>query len=148
MTASNTTFTVFSAIGLVLSLIPLWWHLESWNIGTCMYMVWTALACLVHFVDSIVWSGNAINWAPVWCDIGTFRRIFPLFSPLTSPIQLFASRLLSPSRGPLASFVSSAAFTISLPLRLFLPHGLTCVLRIVLGFPRRSPNPLDRNGGR
>jgi pheromone a factor receptor len=69
MTASNTAFTVFSAIGLVLSLIPLRWHLESWNVGTCMYMIWTALGCLVYFVDSIVWSGNSINWAPAWCDI-------------------------------------------------------------------------------
>jgi pheromone a factor receptor len=69
MTATNTAFTVFSGIGLILSLVPLWWHLESWNVGTCMYMVWTALGCLVHFVDSIIWNGNAINWAPVWCDI-------------------------------------------------------------------------------
>jgi pheromone a factor receptor len=69
MTASNTAFTVFSAIGFILSLIPLWWHLEAWNIGTCMYMIWTALGCLVHFVDSVVWNGNTINWAPVWCDI-------------------------------------------------------------------------------
>ena len=82
MTASNTAFSVFSAIGLILSLVPLWWHLESWNVGTCMYMIWTALACLVHFVDSIVWSGNTINWAPVWCDIGTFRYAFPHYSPL------------------------------------------------------------------
>jgi pheromone a factor receptor len=69
MTASNTAFTVFSGFGFILSVVPLYWHLESWNVGTCMYMIWTALGCLVHFVDSIVWSGNAINWAPVWCDI-------------------------------------------------------------------------------
>jgi pheromone a factor receptor len=69
MTASNTAYTVFSGIGFFLVVVPLYWHLESWNVGTCMYMIWTALACLVHFVDSIVWSGNAINWAPVWCDI-------------------------------------------------------------------------------
>jgi pheromone a factor receptor len=69
MTASNTVYTVFSGIGFVISIVPLWWHLESWNVGTCMYMIWTALACLVHFVDSILWSGNAVNWAPVWCDI-------------------------------------------------------------------------------
>ena len=75
MTASNTAFTVFSGIGFLISVVPLYWHLESWNVGTCMYMIWTALACLVHFVDSIVWSGNAINWAPVWCDICTFTHI-------------------------------------------------------------------------
>ena len=26
--------------------------------------------CIVHFIDSIVWNRNTINWAPVWCDIG------------------------------------------------------------------------------
>ena len=78
MTASNTVFTVFSGIGFTLSVIPLWWHIESWrlHVGTCMYMIWTALACLVHFVDSILWNGNAINWAPVWCDICAFGYSF------------------------------------------------------------------------
>jgi len=69
MSAVNTAFSVFSAIGFILAIVPLYWHLESWNVGTVIYMVWTALACLVHFVDSILWNGNAINWAPVWCDI-------------------------------------------------------------------------------
>jgi len=76
MTASNTVFSVFSGIGFFLAVVPLYWHLEAWNVGTCMYMIWTALACLVSFVDSIVWNGNAINWAPVWCDIGTFIHVF------------------------------------------------------------------------
>jgi pheromone a factor receptor len=79
MTASNTAYTVFSGIGFILTVIPLYWHLESWNVGTCMYIIWTALACLVHFVDSIIWSGNAINWAPVWCDICTFTHCFTDF---------------------------------------------------------------------
>jgi hypothetical protein len=73
MTVSNTVFTVFSGIGLTLSVIPLWWHLGSRNVGTCMFAVWTALACLVYFVNSIVWNGNTINRAPVWCDICTSR---------------------------------------------------------------------------
>ena len=72
MTAVNTAFTVFSGIGFLLSAIPIYWHLDSWQVGTGMYMIWTALGCLVHFVDSIVWRGNAINCAPVWCDIGTY----------------------------------------------------------------------------
>lgn len=89
MTASNTAFTVFSGIGFFLSVVPLWWHLQSWNahVGTSMYLIWTALACLVFFVDSIVWNGNAINWAPVWCDIGMFAYPFPKFSDLTKCIS-------------------------------------------------------------
>ena len=85
MTASNTMFTVFSGIGFLLSVIPLRWHLQSWNghLGLSMYLIWAALICLIYFVDSILWNGNTTNWAPVWCDIGTFEYPFTRFSDLT-----------------------------------------------------------------
>ena len=118
MTASNTAFTVFSGIGFILSVVPLYWHLESWNVGTCMYMVWTALGCLVHFVDSIVWNGNAVNWAPVWCDIGTFTHSLARFLSLTNFIQIFAFKSVSWLPGLHAVSASFAVSTISLPLPL------------------------------
>ncbi|TDL15950.1 STE3-domain-containing protein [Rickenella mellea] len=34
-----------------------------------MYMIWTASSCLIMFVNSIVWHNNAIDKAPIWCDI-------------------------------------------------------------------------------
>nr|AAF01420.1 Rcb3.42 [Coprinopsis cinerea] len=64
-------FPVLSFIGFVLVLIPLPWHLQAWNSGTCLYMIWTALGCLNFFINSIVWHGNAIDRAPLWCDIST-----------------------------------------------------------------------------
>ena len=77
MTVSNTAFTVFSGIGFIISLIPLSWHLEAQNVGTCLYLIWTALACLTYFINSIIWSGNTTNWAPVWCDISMFIHPLP-----------------------------------------------------------------------
>ncbi len=93
MTYPNEVFTAFAFLGFLLCAIPLPWHLEgqccvlqiphclvksnnflslaAWNTGTCLYMIWTGLACLNHFINSIVWRGNAINCAPVWCDIST-----------------------------------------------------------------------------
>jgi len=71
MAYPNEVFTGFSFIGFVLSVIPIYWHLEAWNTGTCMYMIWTALACLILFVNSIVWHHNMIDGAPVYCDIVT-----------------------------------------------------------------------------
>jgi pheromone a factor receptor len=56
-------------ISMILVLIPLPWHMQAWNTGTVMYMLWTAVGLLNQFVNSIVWKDNAINWAPVWCDI-------------------------------------------------------------------------------
>ncbi|KAH9916388.1 putative fungal pheromone GPCR, STE3-type [Epithele typhae] len=64
-------FPVFSFLGFVLALIPLSWHLQAWNAGTCIYMLWAGLASLVEFVDSVVWYGSLKDVAPVWCDIST-----------------------------------------------------------------------------
>lgn len=64
-------FPVFAFLGFIAVLIPLPWHLQAWNSGTCMYIAWTALGCLLHFVNSVVWRDNALNVAPVWCDIST-----------------------------------------------------------------------------
>ncbi|KAL4061959.1 pheromone A receptor-domain-containing protein [Scleroderma yunnanense] len=68
-TLDYTVFPVFAFLGFILSIIPLPWHLQAWNSGTCYYMIWTALACLNQFINSVVWHDNVINWAPVWCDI-------------------------------------------------------------------------------
>ncbi|EMD35231.1 fungal pheromone receptor [Gelatoporia subvermispora B] len=64
-------FSIFAFFGFIVALIPLPWHLQAWNSGTCIYMVWTSLACLIEFVDSIVWRSTARDIAPIWCDIST-----------------------------------------------------------------------------
>ncbi|KAF5378503.1 hypothetical protein D9615_007171 [Tricholomella constricta] len=68
---SYPAFSIFSFIGFILVLIPLPWHFQAWNSGTCLFMIWTAIGCLNLFINSIVWHNNAIDWAPVWCDIST-----------------------------------------------------------------------------
>ncbi|KAI9571968.1 STE3-domain-containing protein [Boletus coccyginus] len=67
----NWFFSTWAFIGFVLCMIPLPWHLEAWNTGTCLYMIWTGLACLNQFINSVVWNSDVINRAPVWCDIST-----------------------------------------------------------------------------
>jgi pheromone a factor receptor len=84
----NGVYTAFSFVGFVLCAIPFYWHLEgtpesqyshdsvllrmygsAWNTGTCLYMLWVGLGCLIQCINSIVWSGNMINRVPVYCDI-------------------------------------------------------------------------------
>nr|AGG68705.1 putative pheromone receptor [Flammulina velutipes]QPK40832.1 putative pheromone receptor [Flammulina velutipes] len=67
-------FPIFAFLGFILPLIPLPWHLLAWNSGTCYYIFWSSLACLNLFVNSLVWHNNALNPAPIWCDISI--RIF------------------------------------------------------------------------
>ncbi|KAF9221756.1 STE3-domain-containing protein [Gyrodon lividus] len=64
-------FPVSSFLGFFLVLIPLPWHFEAWNAGTCAYIIWASLGCLLEFVNSVVWRNNALNIAPVWCDISS-----------------------------------------------------------------------------
>ncbi|KAI0060057.1 fungal pheromone STE3G-protein-coupled receptor [Artomyces pyxidatus] len=64
-------FPVITLIGFVAVLIPLPWHFQAWNSGTCLYMIWTALSSLVLFVNSVIWQDNAENVAPIWCDISS-----------------------------------------------------------------------------
>ncbi|KAJ3872191.1 pheromone receptor [Lentinula edodes] len=74
MLASDPTFPlfpIFAFLGFVLSVIPLSWHFQAWNSGTCAFMIWTGLACLVTGINSLVWADNALNVAPVWCDISS-----------------------------------------------------------------------------
>ncbi|KAF8884493.1 STE3-like pheromone receptor [Infundibulicybe gibba] len=68
---SYPAFSIFAFLGFVLVLVPLPWHLQAWNSGTCLFMIWTAIGCLNLFINSIVWHGNIIDWAPIWCDIST-----------------------------------------------------------------------------
>nr|AGG68690.2 putative pheromone receptor [Flammulina velutipes] len=71
MSPSNIIFSVFSCLGFLACMIPLPWHLQAWNVGTCALMLWAGLACLNYFINAILWNDNFLNVAPIWCDIST-----------------------------------------------------------------------------
>ncbi|KAJ4490544.1 pheromone receptor [Lentinula aciculospora] len=74
MLASDPTFPLFPSLaflGFILCAVPLSWHLQAWNSGTCAFMIWTGLACLITGINSIIWVDNALNISPVWCDISS-----------------------------------------------------------------------------
>ncbi|KAI0060055.1 STE3-like pheromone receptor [Artomyces pyxidatus] len=64
-------FPICAFLGFIISLVPISWHFQAWNAGTCLYMFWVSVACLVQFVDSVVWHGTLNNHAPIWCDIAS-----------------------------------------------------------------------------
>lgn len=68
-TAYYPLFPVFAFLGFFLVLIPLPWHIQAWNVGTCAYILWASVACLLELVNSLVWRNNVLNPTPVWCDI-------------------------------------------------------------------------------
>lgn len=100
MPSYDPTFPLYptlSFLGFLLSVIPLPWHIQAWNSGTCAFMIWTGVTCLNGFINSLVWSGNLRNVAPVWCDICMFLGSFstPVIDidsyPIASKIIIGAS---------------------------------------------------------
>jgi pheromone a factor receptor len=71
MGAPNQVFIVFAFLSFILVSIPLPWHLEAWNTGTCLVIFWTGTGSLIMSINAIIWDGNTVNWAPIWCDITT-----------------------------------------------------------------------------
>ncbi|KAJ3799746.1 pheromone A receptor-domain-containing protein [Lentinula aff. detonsa] len=67
----NTLFFALSLSAFVIVFIPFYWHLKARNTGTCLFMAWIGLACLVLSMDSFFWKRNTSNFAPIWCDISS-----------------------------------------------------------------------------
>jgi hypothetical protein len=61
--------STFAFLGFLLVCVPLPWHWQARNAGTCLYMIWTGIGCLNVFINSIIWANDAVNYAPIWCDI-------------------------------------------------------------------------------
>ena len=82
-------YSLLSFLGFLVALIPFSWHLQAWNAGTCAYMFWVSFACLIEFVNSLVWAGNLKNNIPVWCDIS--NHFSPLHYRSRSDLSFFFS---------------------------------------------------------
>ena len=106
-------FPIASFLGFVAVLIPLPWHLEAWNSGTCYYMFWVALSCLNQFVNSVTWANDAINRAPIWCDICKCDIFDAISTPPAYQIVRIATRII------LAASVGIPASSLCIMRRLY-----------------------------
>jgi Pheromone A receptor len=92
-------YSVLSFLGFVVVLIPFSWHLQAWNAGTCAYMFWVSFACLIEFVNSLVWAGNLFNTIPVWCDISNyFSFIHYIIVRVLTFLLFFSNKVFARSR--------------------------------------------------
>ncbi|EIW56741.1 STE3-domain-containing protein [Trametes versicolor FP-101664 SS1] len=114
-------YPIVSFLGFIIALVPLPWHLQAWNSGTCYYMIWTALGCLNEFVNSVIFAQSAVNVAPVWCDIST-RIIIGQSVGIPIASLCISRRLYNISR------VSSVMVTRAEKRRVILQDTLCCVL--------------------
>ncbi|KAG8965695.1 a-factor receptor [Tulasnella sp. 408] len=65
------TFLVLASIGIILILLPAYWHFKSRNVGTILYIVWTFIGNLNYLVNAIAWAGNMHSPPWFWCDLST-----------------------------------------------------------------------------
>ncbi|TDL21548.1 STE3-domain-containing protein [Rickenella mellea] len=63
-------FPIMPFLGFIAPLLPLAW-IGTDNTGVILYAIWASLACLDRFINSVVWYGNALNPAPIYCDISS-----------------------------------------------------------------------------
>ncbi|KAJ3754823.1 pheromone A receptor-domain-containing protein [Lentinula raphanica] len=68
---TDTLFFGLSLSAFVLVFIPFYWHLKARNTGTCLFMAWIGLACIILSINSFLWKDTISNLAPVWCDISS-----------------------------------------------------------------------------
>lgn len=99
-------FPICAFLAFVLVLIPLPWHLQSWNSGTCLFMFWVGLSALNFFINSIIWHNNVLDSAPIWCDICKSTPILHRFC---------AQKLLSHSHNRCSSGWDSSVFAMYQP---------------------------------
>ena len=71
-------------ISAFLILIPLPSHWRAGNVATLALIFWLFFANIIYGVNSIIWSGTALDLAPVWCDISEYLVAFLSVSSLKS----------------------------------------------------------------
>ncbi|KAG8934305.1 a-factor receptor [Tulasnella sp. 417] len=88
------TFPVLACTGIVLILLPAYWHFKSGNVGTILYIVWAFIGNLNYLVNSISWTGNLHSPPWFWCDLST-SLIIALNVAIPTSSLLITHRLYS-----------------------------------------------------
>jgi hypothetical protein len=54
--------------------------ISGFNTGICIFRAWTAVGCLILFVDAIIWNQNVVDRSPIWCTIGILLHLCTLLN--------------------------------------------------------------------
>ena len=69
---------IFAFFSAFLVLVPLPSHWRARNVATLALIFWLFFADFIYGVNSILWAGNVLDHAPVWCDISMYSCFFSL----------------------------------------------------------------------
>ena len=65
----DVTLPIFALVSVILALLPIPSHWRAKNISILALVFWLNLGNSNNFINRLVWNDNALNKAPVWCDI-------------------------------------------------------------------------------
>ena len=63
---------IINFLSAILALLPLFTnqlYSGTQNIAVVAFAIWTSVECVTTGINSIIWSDNVNNLAPIWCDI-------------------------------------------------------------------------------
>ncbi|BGP51503.1 a-factor receptor [Rhodotorula kratochvilovae] len=66
---SQLAYAVLSGLLVTLNIVPLYWQFFQGNSGPIAMGVWVVLANFIDFINAAVWYNDAVDRAPLWCDI-------------------------------------------------------------------------------
>nr|AER30239.1 mating pheromone receptor a2 [Sporobolomyces johnsonii] len=67
--SSNLVLMICSGVLVVLNAAPLYWQFAQGNSGPTAMGVWVMVANLNDLINVAVWYSDAVDRAPIWCDI-------------------------------------------------------------------------------
>lgn len=68
--------SILSFTSAILLIALFFLHAKSRNVAVLALIGWLLVCSIVQGVNSVVWVGNAVDRAPVWCDIGALKLLF------------------------------------------------------------------------
>ncbi|KAG9227017.1 hypothetical protein CCMSSC00406_0008989 [Pleurotus cornucopiae] len=125
--------TVCNFLAFLLVLSPLPWHIQSWNTGTCFYMFWCALGCLIHFINAIVYDGTLEVQSAIWCEMSGRLGAATSYG-IPAAVLCINRRLFIISRGGSHQTPSRRKMVIAdIAIAVLIPAVLTCLISLPQG---------------
>ena len=108
---------IINFLSAILALLPLFTnqlYSGTQNIAVVAFAIWTSVECVTTGINSIIWSDNVNNLAPIWCDISMSSN-----SQASSGSGLWLPKLLIATHIDAASNVAIRGCTLSIVRRLY-----------------------------
>ncbi|KAH8918741.1 STE3-domain-containing protein [Atractiella rhizophila] len=130
METTTIIYTILSFLSFLLNLAPTAWHLQQGNASGFCLGFWTVLLNFIAFVNCVVWRNDAVNRAPIWCDISAKVEQFAPVGLGASIlcISLYLAQILSPTaflishRSQQRRHLKEYAFCLGFPVLLMALH--------------------------